>query len=69
MTEGTKRVLMHDDDCGAELDARGRCPKCGFAPDMQSTAFVFVAEGDAETLAVALDALSGLLSNDRKGER
>jgi len=30
--------LYHDDDCGEAL-VDGMCPKCGFAPDMQSTAF------------------------------
>lgn len=31
--------MVHDDDCGEILDAEGRCPKCGFHPDIQSTAF------------------------------
>jgi hypothetical protein len=31
--------MYHDDDCGEFLDAEGRCPKCGFHPDMQSTGF------------------------------
>ena len=34
------KVLIHDDDCGAPLDSVGKCPKCKFIPDMQSTAFV-----------------------------
>ncbi len=33
------KVMVHDDDCGEILDAEGRCPKCGFHPDIQSTAF------------------------------
>lgn len=33
-------VLIHDDDCGARLDADGLCPFCGFCPDMQSVAIV-----------------------------
>jgi len=31
--------MFHDDDCGELLDADGRCPKCKFHPDMQSTGF------------------------------
>ena len=27
--------IYHDDDCGETL-VDGRCPKCGFVPDMQS---------------------------------
>lgn len=32
-------AMFHDDDCGEFLDEHGRCPKCGFLPDMQSTGF------------------------------
>ncbi len=32
-------VMVHDDDCGAELNHKGFCPVCGFAPDGQSVAF------------------------------
>ena len=32
-------LMYHDDDCGELLDNEGRCPKCGFHPDMQSTGF------------------------------
>lgn len=32
--------LIHDDDCDATLEPDGLCPRCGFHPDMQSTAFV-----------------------------
>lgn len=35
-----ERRLIHDDGCGVELWPSGYCPKCGFAPDMQSTAIV-----------------------------
>lgn len=33
------KVMFHDDDCGEILNKNGLCPKCGFHPDMQSTAF------------------------------
>jgi hypothetical protein len=33
-------MLIHDDGCGAALDADGMCPRCKFHPDMQSTAVV-----------------------------
>lgn len=39
--------MVHDDGCGEILDKEGRCPKCGFHPDMQSTAF---REASAEEL-------------------
>ena len=32
-------LMFHDDDCGELLDERGRCPRCAFAPDMQSCGF------------------------------
>jgi hypothetical protein len=35
-----QRTLIHDDDCGEPLDASGFCRRCGFYPDMQSTALV-----------------------------
>jgi hypothetical protein len=35
-------VMIHDDDCGQFLTHVGACPKHGFNPDMQSTAFVSV---------------------------
>jgi hypothetical protein len=31
--------MFHDDSCGELLDKDGKCPKCNFHPDMQSTAF------------------------------
>jgi hypothetical protein len=31
-----RMVMFHDDDCGAMLELSRRCPKYGFAPDMQS---------------------------------
>ena len=39
-------LMFHDDDCGELLDGNGRCPKCGFHPDGQSTSFREV--GDEE---------------------
>lgn len=32
--------VFHDDDCGETFDwfGGGKCPKCGFRPDMQSIA-------------------------------
>lgn len=38
------KVMFHDDDCGELLDSAGKCPTCGFHPDMQSTGFRDVAE-------------------------
>lgn len=38
------RLMFHDDSCGELLDHEGRCPSCGFHPDMQSTAFRDVPE-------------------------
>lgn len=32
-------LMVHHDGCGTFLDKYGRCPSCGFSPDMQSTAF------------------------------
>ena len=49
------KLMYHDDDCGELLDRDGRCPKCKFHPDMQSTAFREVT--DAE--------LNGLRGNGR----
>lgn len=40
------QIMFHDDDCGELLDKDGRCPKCGFHPDMQSTAFKEVPDAD-----------------------
>lgn len=31
--------MFHDDDCGELLDLDGKCLKCKFYPDTQSTAF------------------------------
>lgn len=38
-TEETTLLMFHDDDCGELLDMWGKCPKCDFSPDMQSTSF------------------------------
>ena len=35
-----KKVAIHDDSCGAVLDADGRCPVCKFIPDMQSIVLI-----------------------------
>ena len=35
-----KLVKIHDDDCDAILDPDGKCPRCGFYPDMQSIALI-----------------------------
>lgn len=32
-------LMYHDDDCGVLLDDQGKCPACGFHPDMQSVGF------------------------------
>jgi hypothetical protein len=29
-------LMFHDDSCDVLLDSEGKCPKCGFHPDMQS---------------------------------
>jgi hypothetical protein len=39
MDDQPGKQLFHDDDCGVLLDSDGRCPKCGFCHDMQSTGF------------------------------
>jgi hypothetical protein len=44
------KVMFHDDDCGELLDRAGRCPACGFHPDMQSTAFREVSDAELERL-------------------
>lgn len=36
-------LMFHEDGCGVALDKNGVCPKCNFAPDMQSTGFREVA--------------------------
>ena len=32
-------LMLHDDNCGVFLNAKGECPKCKFSPDTQLTAF------------------------------
>lgn len=40
--EKANQVLHHDDPpCEARLERSGRCPKCEYRPDMQSTCFWF----------------------------
>lgn len=43
-------LMYHDDDCGELLDAAGNCPKCSFAPDMQSTGFREVPDEEVRRL-------------------
>lgn len=43
-------LMFHDDDCGELLDQDGRCPKCKFHPDMQSTAFKEVPDEEVRRL-------------------
>ena len=40
------KLMFHDDSCGEFLDAEGKCPKCRFHPDTQSTAFRDVQDGE-----------------------
>lgn len=44
------KLMFHDDDCGELLDRKGRCPKCGFHPDAQSTAFKEIPEAEVQEL-------------------
>lgn len=44
------QLMFHDDDCGMLLDHQGRCPTCGFHPDMQSTGFKDVPEDEVRTM-------------------
>lgn len=44
------KLMIHDDDCGAFLDRFGRCHRCRFYPDMQSTALVAVGDAELESL-------------------
>jgi hypothetical protein len=46
-------LMFHDDDCGELLDADGKCGKCGFYPDMQSTAYREVADSELRPLLKA----------------
>jgi hypothetical protein len=46
-------LKFHDDDCGELLDADGKCGKCGFYPDMQSTAFRDVPASELRPLLAA----------------
>lgn len=43
-------LMFHDDDCGELLDSEGKCPKCKFHPDGQSTAFREVLDAELSTL-------------------
>ncbi len=46
-------LMFHDDSCGELLDSSGKCPKCGFHPDMQSTAFREVPGDELQQLRAA----------------
>ncbi len=52
------KAMFHDDDCGVLLDGDGKCPSCGFHPDMQSTGFREITSHDR--LARAGDTVLGL---------
>lgn len=39
LLKADEKIEIHDDGCGTILDKDGKCPKCGFHPDMQSRAF------------------------------
>lgn len=54
------QIMFHDDDCGELLDKEGRCPKCGFHPDMQSTAFKEVPDAEAMRLRASGRTMLGL---------
>lgn len=54
------QLMFHDDDCGELLDKDGRCPKCGFHPDMQSTAFKEVPDAEVSKLRAGGRTLLGL---------
>lgn len=47
------KLMIHDDDCGAFVDQFGRCHRCRFYPDMQSTGFVDVSDDELENLRLA----------------
>jgi hypothetical protein len=46
-------LMVHDDSCGELLDDQGKCPRCNFHPDMQSTAFREVSAEELRTLRAA----------------
>jgi hypothetical protein len=54
------QVMIHDDDCGEYLDKDGKCPKCLFHPDCQSTAFVDVEYADIKTYLKQGNTMLGL---------
>jgi len=43
---GGLMLMYHDDSCGELIDSSGKCPKCGFSPDMQSLGFRKVSEAE-----------------------
>lgn len=57
------KLMFHDDDCGELLDDEGKCPKCKFHPDMQSTAFRDVSDSEFAKLKAEQRTMLGL---DRK---
>lgn len=44
------KLMIHDDSCDEKLDHTGNCPKCGFHPDMQSTAFMAFDKAEIDKL-------------------
>lgn len=54
------QIMFHDDDCGELLDKDGRCPKCKFHPDMQSTGFKEVPDDEVTRLRASGRSMLGL---------
>lgn len=54
------QLMFHEDGCGELLDEEGRCPKCNFHPDMQSTAFREVSEEEFAKLKAEQRTMLGL---------
>lgn len=54
------KLMFHDDDCGEYLDSFGRCGRCRFYPDMQSTGFVDVPQPVVDQLLANGRTLLGL---------
>jgi hypothetical protein len=52
-------LMFHDDSCDVLLDADGRCPKCGFHPDMQSTGFKEITEDEIRRRLAAGETMMG----------
>lgn len=54
------RVMFHDDDCGALLDAEGRCPDCRLSPDARSTGFLELSQATVDRMISAGRTLLGM---------